>query len=104
MGGNGASSKSSKMGKQNGKGSRTIKPWFRKNTANEAERIFDEQTKWVREKQRLERGLAQLYAREKIDNSGATTLKIKEYQVKLKEAKKKASDLGEQWGKLVSKK
>lgn len=103
MGGRGASSESSKMGKQNGKGSRTIQPWFRENTANPAERLFDEQTKWVREKQRLERGLAQLYAREKIDPSGATTLKIKEYQTKLAQAKIAASALGKEISKLVSK-
>lgn len=104
MGGRGASSESSKMGKQNGKGSRTIKPWFRKNTANEAERLFDQQTKWVREKQKLERGLTQLYAREKNDPSGATTLKIKEYQKQLAKAKKEASALGEKLSKAISKK
>lgn len=100
MGGRGASSESSKKGK----GSRTIQPWFRKNTADEAERIFDQQTKWVREKQRLERGLTQLYAREKIDPSGATTLKIKEYQKQLAKAKKEASALGDKLSKVISKK
>lgn len=95
--------KSKLGGKRGGKGSRTIKPMFRKNTANEAEQIFNKQSEAVREKQRLERGLSQLYAREKNDPSGATTLKIKEYQKKLQAAKQEASALGEQLSKLISK-
>lgn len=100
MGGRGASSETAKSG---GKGSRTIKPMFRKNTANKAERIFNKQSEAVREIQKLRRGLDQLYARQKIDPSGATTLKIKDYQTRLKAKKKEASDLGEQLSKLVSK-
>ena len=40
-----------------GNGSRTIKPIFRKNTANELERLYNQQTLVVRDIQILRRGL-----------------------------------------------
>lgn len=57
MGGRGA--------KGRGKGSRTIRPLFRKNTASEKERVFNRQSELLRELQIMERAMPQKIARER---------------------------------------
>lgn len=79
-----------------GKGSRTIKPLFRKNTANERERLFNQQSKVVREIQKLERGMPIAIAKAKTQME---KLQIrKEYNKKIEEKRKKASAIGKKLG------
>lgn len=88
MGGRGASYK--------GKGSRTIKPLFRKNTANEFERIYNEQSKVVAEIQKLERGMPIAISKAKTEME---KLEIRrKYNKKIAEKRKQASELGRKIG------
>ena len=72
-----------------GKGSKTIKPMFRKNTANEKERLFNEQSKIVREIQALERGLP--IAKAKAKTSIEKMEIQRKYNKEIEEKRKKAS-------------
>lgn len=89
MGGRGSSGR--------GKGSRTIKPIFRKNTADAAERLFNQQSQEVRRLQELQRGkpIAVAYAKKQKDFVKAMQVG-REYDAKIKEQKKKISDLNSQ--------
>ena len=79
-----------------GKGSRTIKPLFRKNTANERERLFNQQSKIVGEIQKLERGMPIAIAKAKTQMEKMQIRK--EYNKKIEEKRKKASAIGKKLG------
>lgn len=72
-----------------GKGSRTVKPLFRKNTAKETEKLFNQQSALVREIQSLERGMPIAIAKAK---TAVEKMEIRrKYNKEIEEKRKKAN-------------